>query len=172
MRLIRIKLSQSTPFWMLNPIHLDSSNPQSPWLDVDRLSIKAKETINKSAFLGEISIEDHEKSEIKSLKELVTTHGFTVDLNDIVEEEEVFPEVVSVTLEEEVKEEEIVISPEIYEEAKLILKKNGNTVRKIIKALSHTDETFSILSACLEMEQIDSNRNGIVKLLEQRLMEF
>jgi len=173
MRLVKIKISRSTPFWILDPIRLDANNPYSPYLDVDLLNDKQINIINKSVKFGDVRLLDGENNFIKSIDELKTTCGFAVDFKDVKNHEEDIPEVVSVTIEEEPEEEEgIVISDAIYADAVFLLNKNGNTVRKIIKELPINEDALTLLHACLEEEVSEKNRIGIIKKIKQKIMEF
>jgi len=177
MKLVKIKLSES-PFWFLGKaIKLNRSKPFSDLINVDSLSDEDKKIIDKSISRCEIKLFDSEGNRIPSLEEAGYIRGeFSVSLEDIKEDQsDTVPEVFSVTVgnDDEDEEDEILEPTETdYENAELILSKNGNTVKKIIKETSDSEEGLSLLHACLTIEKQNKNRIGIINSIEQRIMEF
>jgi len=99
------------------------------------------------------------------------------------ENKEDVPEVQSVTVEsvpdveelpgqEEPEIQKVEPLEEDFEEAELILKQNGNTVKRIVKNLHRPEEeTRRLLLACLEVEKKNKKRKGTVAALEEAYLE-
>jgi hypothetical protein len=164
-------LADST-FWFLdNLIKLTLQDPVSDFINVDTLPHEQKTIINKSAKCGDIKIFDPEKRRLKSTDDADYISGeFAVDINDIEDDEtDTVPEVFSVTVNEEVVEEDFSPTETDFENARLLLIKNGNTVRKAIKKIPVTRNGLLLLHACLEVEGQNKERVGIIDLIKQKL---
>lgn len=162
MKAFRLKLGE-LPFWFLNEeIRLDQENNSSGFINIEDLSDEEKLTINLSLQKLHVFAFDAEKNRLPSLGSLIIEKpDLFVDIEDI-EEDDNLPEIISITEEEII---EVKIEEEDYEEASLLLKKNGNTVKKTIKEIypSKTNEGF--LHACLELEKLGANRKSIMSVL-------
>ena len=173
MRLVKIQLKRSVPFWSLSGLVLNSSNNISNPIDVDSLSEYNINTINIAVKRGEINIFDMSGKIIRSICD-------TIDLNEVyVSDKDVeynyIPEVESVTVSLEDEEDEVPItkSPEDQiEEALIIINNNGNTVKRSIAALDTSDSnTISFLNACLSVEIGGKNRVGVIDCIQAKLGE-
>jgi len=176
MRLVKIRLADC-PFWFLGKtVNLTKNKPVSDFINIDSLSDENKKIINHSASRGEIRIFDPDNNKLKNLDSAILISGeFSVDIEDIkYDESDTIPEVFSMTVEDDAPDEDEVQVPDEndYENAELLLSKNGNTVKKTIKQLPTTEEGLMLLHACLETEKSDRNRAGIISTIEQRIMEF
>jgi len=93
------------------------------------------------------------------------------------------PDIRSVTLDEPLVAEEPqdLEPPEIeetkpteedYEDARSLLQRNGNTVKRLIRDMSKpADEMKRLLLACLEVEKEDKKRKGVKTALEKAYLE-
>ena len=176
MRLVKIKLADC-PFWFLGKlVSLTQQHPVSDFINVDSLLDEDKLIINRSVGRGEVRIYDFESRRMKDLNEIVLVNGeYAVDIEDIKEDQSnAMPEVFSMTVEDETEQEEDEYQGPTetdYQNAQLLLNKNGNTVRKTIKEIPKTDEGLLLLHACLDTEKTGRNRVGIVTVIEQCIME-
>jgi hypothetical protein len=160
------------PFWILKPINLRNSQDTSPLIDVDVLTDSQKTIINSSINRHEIAIYDKEGNHIPgNLKNVNVVEGNHVSTDDIDEEEELYPEIVSVTsgTEPDLEEE---IPKEVFEDAEVMLNKNGNTVKKLVSAMDVTDTNAMLLKASLELEYVGKNRPGVIKYIKKALLEY
>lgn len=166
MRLIKVKIKPSIPFWLMGPVKLTQDNKESPYLDVDKLTEEQVSIILKAKEYGEIRIFDINEKEIASFSGGELEHGFIVSADD--EEEPFMPEIQSVTIPITHEEEE---EEESYEdEAVLVLQKNGNTIKKMVQSMSSSSkENVKLLKAMLLMEKKDKKRNGIIEQIESVL---
>ena len=177
MRLVKIKLHDS-PFWFLGKlINLSLANPISDPINVDSLPDEEIAIIDKSASQCEIKLFDADGNLIKSLKDAGYIKGeLAVDLGDVkVDESDKAPEVFSVTVdndEDEEEEQEPEPTEVDYDNAELLLSKNGNTVKKTLRELPHTDEALMLLHACLSLEKQNKQRASIIGVIEQKIMGF
>lgn len=165
MRLLQLKLGEAN-FWFLNEnIKLDINN-RSSFIDINSLTDEEINAINSSLRSLLVYGFDLENNRITALQNLVLENTeFSINLEDEEEEDENAPEIVSITDERE--EEEIEIEEEDYEEAKILLSKNGNTVVKTLKELNDK----KILTACLQIEQSNKRRKSILNVLIEKLEE-
>lgn len=173
MRLVKIKLVDG-PFWFLGKlINLTKVNPLSDFVNVDSLPDEEKAIINKSASRGEIRIYDSESKRLKNLNDAGLYSGeYAVNIEDIKDDEsDAIPEVFSVTVSNNDEEEDQGPTQADYENASILLSKNGNTVKKIIKEVPKTTEGLLLLHACFNTEKINKNRAGIISTIEQCIME-
>lgn len=68
--------------------------------------------------------------------------------------------------------EETVPTEEDYEDARSLLKRNGNTVKRLIRDMSKpANEMRAFLLACLEVEKKDKKRKGTITALEEAYLE-
>jgi len=171
MKLFKIKLVGNT-FWFLdNIVSLNPNNKTSKFISVDSLSVENIEAIDKSAHMLEIKLFDFKDNRVYKLSELGYFNGdFSIDTNDIKEDEsDLMPELFSMTIENKEEEEEvqdIEPSEDDITNAKILLNKNGNTVKKTI---SQIDMDLKFLYACLEVEQNKLNRSGVIKAIDEQI---
>lgn len=178
MRLVKLKLREPNPFWMMGSINLTQSDKESPYLDVDKLTENQAQVINLSSRNKHVFILDSEGNTLtQGLQEANVISGDFVCTEDIEEEEDLIPEIASVTIpmeineEEKVEEEEEEISKDVYEDAKILLSKNGNTAKAMIKALPDNASSLQLLHACHELELDGKKRPSILSELENKMME-
>lgn len=177
MRLIKIRLADC-PFWFLGKlVSLTRQNPTSDFVDLDVLEEEDRKIINRSIQLCEIKVFDPENQRIKDINDACYIKGeLAINIGDIEDDEsDSIPEVFSVTVEdndEEDDKEDMGPTEADYENAKLLLSKNGNTVKKAVKEIANTPDGLSLLHALLETERANKNRLGIVGTIEKRIMEF
>jgi hypothetical protein len=171
MKLIQIKLRDPNAFWLLTPITLKKGQEISPLINVDLLSDKQKELIMQSVLKHEIQLIDNKSSEVIPSFDAVKDSDFVAAKEKQVSDS--IPDFASVT-EPEVEpelEDDIEIPDDVYEEAGILLKKNGNTVKKTIKNLDFGTDTSLLLQACLELEIKGQQRKSIKAIIEKRIME-
>ena len=188
MRLVRLKL-RTEHFWNLPPIRLNENNDTSPQINIDLLNEHQKSVINKSIKAREIYAIDSSGSHLSSLEcANIITGDFinTDDVDDI--DDELMPQIVSVTSSDNDEyneyedggeldgEEEVKADEErkrlLIEEAKILLNRNGNTLRKTILALEKTDDNLALLHACLSIEEQDKKRSGVIAVLGQAISRY
>jgi hypothetical protein len=172
MKLVKIKLSDS-PFWFLSKkLILNIETPFSSLLPVETFSEEEKIIINNSCRQGEIKLFDADGRRINNINDIVLFTGeSSVGTNDDIEDEkELFPEIVSVTSgAEKLKKDE---PQEIdYENAELLLSRNGSTIKKTLKEITKDSEGVIFLQACFEIERLNKQRPNILKLLKNYIME-
>jgi hypothetical protein len=174
MRLVKFKLADS-PFWFLGKVSLSQQNKSTELIDIDSFSDQDKKAIENSIRQFQIKVFDFEGNRIKTIKDIGYINGeLNVNLEDINKnEQDLMPEIVSITIDdnEEDDEEEIFPedpTPEDLENAKILLSKNGNTVKKAIKQMNN----LLMLYACLTVENVGKNRNGIIDLLGKKIKEL
>jgi len=178
MRLVRLKL-RGCPFWNLPPIKLNEKNSVSPVLNVDLLSDVQREVIDKSDAVGDIMILSPDGARIHG----GLGHVNIIDGSDCVsmadiEEDDMIPEIVSVTVSEQAEEEmEEVIEQTEEDQEKLVnaalimLNRNGNTIKKMVAAMEKTDENLALLHACLVTENAGKAREGVLFAIQQAISE-
>jgi len=177
MRLVKIELRDPNPFWNLHPIYLSKDKKESPMINIDALSDKQQEVINHSINAKFVRLIDLDGNLLEgNLSDINVFDGNTVSTEDINEEKDALPEIVSVTIpiEEEEDEEgqgEEEITEEVYENAKILLTKNGNTVKKTLRNLPNNTENLLFFHACLELEMNGHNREGIVLAIQSKITE-
>mgnify|MGYP005838220359 CR=1 FL=1 len=179
MRLVKLKLREPNPYWILNPIVLSQKDNISPFIDADKLPQKAIDAINKSVDSKVIFLLDNNgdiiNGRINDINIFDCNHISADDLEDS-EEQDMIPEFISVTvpIEEEKDDEEDAVeevSVEVKQNAKILLSKNGNTVKATIKSLPNDNDTLTLLHICHDLESSNKNRSGILKVIEQKIME-
>lgn len=175
MRLIKICLGPNKPFWFWNNIYLTPEASVSSFFDVDKLDLEASEILEKSIQRQEIKAFDNNKNQIFSLGSHNLLGG-EIPLEFIEEEIEVseteIPEMISITCVDDEPKEEIILTEEDYDQARLILNKNGNTVRKVVAEFLVNKDTISLLKACLELELESKNRKGIINILNKKIEDY
>jgi hypothetical protein len=176
MRLVRLKLREPTPFWILRPITLQKGKEFSPLLNIDNLTDDQKNTINRSVLAHEISLYDADGDLIEgTLANANKVYGNIVPVEDVPEEADVLPEIVSVTVDEdedEPEEDEEPITESHYEDARILVARNGNTVKKAISLLPKTEENLTLLHACLEVEAEGKSRDGVMYSIQKAISEY
>lgn len=172
MRLVSLKLSPQCPYWFLGDlIKLSPSNDSSEYINIDSLEDSLKEVLDNSIKCFDVRAFDHEGNRITKLKDVIVNAGhLDINIEDVKEELNELPEIISITEEEEVEEEEeIIITNKDKEQAKFLLTKNGNTVKRTIKNIDLTDGNISFLLACFKLEQAKANRKSVVNILEEKI---
>lgn len=171
MRLIKIQLKNSVPFWSLGFIKLNSDYRTSDFIDVDALSETNVNIIQSSKDHGLINLIDTSNNFVKSIIGTQYLNESLIDTED-VEEEEVVGSLKSVTIsleDEEIKESLSV--EDFYEEALIMTKKNGNTLKKIIQNLDNDKKTKCLIKACIKVEKENKNRTKIIEALKRKINE-
>ena len=175
MRLIKICLAENNPFWFLGDLRLTTRAPVSQYFDIDKLTKEGQAALDASLRRCVIKAFDIEENRIKSLASHNLLGGGALEEE---EEESIklsdLPEIVSVTCEadEEEEVEETEPTERDYEEAEVLLKKNGNTVRKTISELLVNRDTISLLLACKKLEKNERNRKGVLKELDKQIGDY
>jgi ABC-type transport system substrate-binding protein len=183
MKLIQIRLRKSVPFWFIgNLITLNQENEVSDFISIDSLNDDIRKVIDLSIYRQEINVFDYDGNIVKKLDDTKYISGqFSVSTDDVSgndEENDLLPEMISVTMDEQETEEKQVeekrpVEPgeEDIENAKILLEQNGNTVKKTIKNITRTDDNLLLLRACLNEEQLNKNRKGIISTIKKILSE-
>jgi len=159
MRLVRVELRHTCPFWFLGPINLTPEKPISDIIDLDDIPKEVKKMILDSAGLGrQIKIVEEEFSE-----------GGPIEVRGeemVSLEDDDLPEIQSATVSEpEGEKKELSYSLEDKEEASILLKKNGNSIRAAAKKMKNA----SLILACLELEVKGKSRKGVITALQEAL---
>jgi len=159
------------------PIRLHDKHTVSPVVDIDLLTELQKNIINRSIQHHEICLLDADNKQLKgSLKDVNMINGNFVSTEDIEEEPETLPDMVSVTVGGETEETEVeedgAIKEEFFDEARILLKRNGNTIKKSLLALNNTDDNLMLLHACYEEEEKGKNRNGVLTTIQSKISEY
>ena len=176
MNLVRLKLRGDCKFWSLPPITLIPDRKISPVLNRDLLSREQKEIIDDSVAAQEIFMIGADNEEIiKATKQSIQANNSNqkIGTDDIEEDEEMMPEMVSMTVDNPDKEdEEEEVQTELFlEEAKVLLGRNGNTVKKALKTLPKDSESLGLLHASLELEMKEGKRAGVISTIQQIISE-
>jgi len=167
MKLIRLQLKPSTPFWILNPIKLDHTNPKSPLLDIDKLTEEQIAIIRSSINTGELILMDSEGHKVASLSDIEMKKAFNVSVEDV--DDPVLPAIASVTVSLDEEEDDSEKSAYL-DEAEVILSKNGNTIKKVVSNMSKkSKENVKLLEAMLISEMNGKNRAGIIDTIKETL---
>jgi hypothetical protein len=172
MRDFYIQLKPSTPFWGIGKIFLSAENKKTKLLSVDSFSEEDIAIISASNRIGEIKVLDSEGKHVQSISAEIKSKEFPV--KEEVQEDEVYsPEISCITAPIEEDEEEDEEEKELYEEeAKIVLEKNGNVIKKMIRNMSSkSEENVKLLKAILEVEMKDKNRSGIINSIKEKLDE-
>lgn len=175
MRLVRLKKVGDAPFWIMHSLRLYEGHEFSPLLNVDKLNEKQQEIIDYSVKMNEIVLYNAHGNKIDGGLEMVNiVHGnvSTDDIND--EEEDIMPELASITVDTEeldmgAEEQTIIITEECQQEAQWLMQKKGNTVKKFLSELTVSDYNLMLLYACLDIELSDKNRSGVITVLEKSI---
>lgn len=182
MRLVRLKL-RGCPFWNMPPIRLNEENNVSPLLDIDKLTENQREVIDKSDAVGDIMILAADGIRIHGGLE----HVNIIDGSDCIsvadiEDDDAIPDIVSVTVSED-EPEEIEEPPQSTEmteeekaklanEARILLNRNGNTIKKMIASMEKTDNNLALLHECLVSESNGKAREGVLFVIQQAISEY
>lgn len=189
MNIVRVKLIKPNTFWFLNDLRLGPDNILSPPFDLDAADSVVREKIEKAEKqFGLIKIIPQEENkaplldvnkdssgairyELPSITPMVIRmDGAKKEITKIdtkKEVEENMPEIASVTVSEPEVEEEEVLPPsdEDYENARVLLARNGNTIKRTIRSI----KDVSMIRACIELEMYGKNREGILESLKNAL---
>jgi hypothetical protein len=176
MRLVRLKLRGSSPFWMLYPIRLHANQETSPLINIDLLTEIEMNIINESVKSQDIWLLDSEGIRINgNLNDVGVTINYEVSTEDLPSEEDI-PEMISVTVggpeEEDDDDDDWIIDPKFFEEASRLLGKHPSTAKKFIKALEETKENLMLLQALHSKELEGKKRKGMVELIEAKIKEY
>lgn len=116
---------------------------------------------------------DYEGNRVyESLSNLNVIYGNYVSEDDIDEEEDMIPEVISVTVDNDDKEEiDLEVSEEDIENARILLSRHWSTIKKTILSFEKTSNNLKIIHAALEIELEDKKRKGVISALQEVLME-
>ena len=173
MRLIRLKLRGSAPFWIMKPINLQKGQETSPLINIDILTDIQKDVINQAINRQEVSIYDPDGNRIiGNLNNVNRVEGNRVAVDDVEEDEELYPEIISVTVTDEPEPEEPQIPEKTYKDADVLLSKNGNTIKKLISRMRKTPKNRTLLSVCLEKEPTGLNRQGVLNYIKKIISEY
>lgn len=175
MRLVKVSLENNVPYWFFEErnIYLTPKVKTSDLFDIDDLELEAFDKLKKSIQRGKIKAFDIEGALVLELNKHKLIGGWT-DKNDEFEDvqipEEDLPDIISVTCDsEEEEEEEEPITDKDREEARVLLNKNGNTVRRTIETFNITKDSIGIIKACLEIETQERRRASVIKAAKERL---
>lgn len=174
MRLIKLQLKNSVPFWSLGLIKLNSDYRTSDFIDVDALSETNVNIIQSSKDHGLINLIDTNNNFVKSIIGTQYLNESLIDTEDVEEEEEEIEveSIKSVTISLEDEEIKGSLSVEdFYEEALIMTKKNGNTLKKIIQNLDNDEETKYLIRACIKVEKENKNRVKILEAFKRKINE-
>jgi hypothetical protein len=184
MRLIKIKIHPQNNFWNLGGIYLDQNQKESPLIDVEKLTASQKKAIEYSKKKMEIKLFNDEDYELESIESFILNEKCVAveveDREEFTEDEELkeLLKVQSITVTEEDIEDNNSypdeITEDILEEAQILLKKNGNTVKKTILELDINDnDIYSLIKACYNIElESESPRKSIISSIEKKLGEL
>lgn len=166
MHIVRLQLTRVGTYWFFDNINLTPAEPTSKPFDLDLVSEEVRKNILRSVndfhIIDLIEVKDIAEPEFK-LANPNGLEGFQLREDDDV--------VVSVTVSDEVEEPPPIIRVEPtdkdYEEARLLLDKNGNTVTKSLRSLDVTQEIKPFLLACIEVEKKNRKRTSVLSTLEE-----
>lgn len=155
MRLAKVTLSEQNNFWSLGPLCLNPNNKESNFFDLDTLSEKDQQILEKSIKLKEIILIDENNTPIDSISQ-INNNKYIVDVSDIEDNmNDIYADiqVVSVTFpsEEETNQKESFIE-EIECEALSLLDRQIQPLKTILKAMSHSERTKKVLEKAFELE--------------------
>ena len=185
MKLVRLKLRGSSQFWNMPPIRLYEKQEISPLINIDLLNDDQRSVINKSIKSHDILLLDAEGKRINgNLNDVHIVSKVNISTADIEEDLNLIPQLVSVTVdnepdmndeedeyEEEKEDDGWTIPEKHFEEARILLKINGNTVKKTILALEKTNDNLMLLHACLKEESEGKNRNSVIMAIQTKISE-
>jgi len=162
MQLVRLKLRHDCPFFFLGPIRLTSNDPISDPIDFDDIPSKTREVIvNAASRSRDITIVNEENGQA-----LVVVKGQEkVNLDDVEDLE-------TVTLVPEPKK--MTYTKEHENSAEILLDKNGNGIRALMKSMQASKENMRTLLAAKDLEEKGKNRTGVLATLKEVLenMEY
>lgn len=173
MRLIKIQLKHSVPFWSLSGLTLTSLNPTSESIDIDALTENQFDVIEKAIRQREINVLTMDGQSIRSINEVKLLNDYSVSVDDL-EDEPILPEVNSVTVSLDDNEplSPLVSTRNLMEEALIIINNNGNTVKKMLSSIDVNDTlSKDLLMTCLSTEIGAKNRVGVIDAINERLGE-
>jgi len=174
MRLVKISLGRETPFWFLGPISLNEKKKESDYIDVDALKEEDKKVINESVKRYSIRLWDVSGRRVNSVDEAVLNiTNFPIDTSDVEPEENLLPELISVTV-SEVVQPTLPVSLEgptetDVKDAKILIERKGNTIKKIIGEMVPDKRNMMVLMAAIDLEQADKNREGILRFIRETI---
>ena len=196
MNIVRIELTKPNSFWFLNDLHLGPGSNVSEPFDLDAADPHVKEKIDKaekdfriikvipqpegtnSSF--DINIDTSVRFELPRARPRairVATNQEAVVANTPMRPdlESGMPELQSFTIQDdpEPEIEETVPVERDFDEAKTLLSKNGNTIKRVVRSLGKDPKKAkAFLLACIEVEKVGKNRPGTIKTLEEAFSEI
>lgn len=171
MRFVQLKLKEAS-FWGIPDVNLFIYGDMvSDVVDLQSIGNTSYGIIKESYDKKQICVLDLSGNVIAlpTKEEIVSDKCDISDFEDDTEEEF---NVVSVTIPNEESNKKPEPSVEHYEKAEIILLKNGNTIRKIIKNLKLSQESFFVLMALKEIESQDKQRKGVLKEIDIKMGEI
>ena len=181
MKLVQIQIRPSVPFWFIQDmVRLNQNNRISEFINVDSLNDEIKKIINLAIYRQEINLLDYNGIKLKSINDVSYVLGdcaiTTEDVNDD-SEKNLIPELISVTTndeEEKPEKEKVSMEPshKHIENAKILLEQNGNTIKKMVKNMKKTNDNLILLSTCLDIENSNKNRKGVIVAIQEAMMEY
>lgn len=196
MNIVRIQLVKPNSFWFLNDLHLGPGNSLSEPFDLDTASPNVRAKINKaseelrviklviqpegtkptldinknSAPRYELPRHRFNNPNINIARDLEEPQPAIPELPCLDDKEPEMPELKSFTVEVEPEPEieETNPSDQDFIDARILLSKNGNTIKKVIRNMEKSSsEMKAFLLACIEVEKQGKKREGTIKFLEE-----
>lgn len=170
--IVKLEISKDNQFWFLKNIKLVRGSCDSAYIEIASLSDEDKRIIDKSSQFMEIKLFDTFGNRVRKIDDIkiVNCEG-NVDLSDIEDyEEDLIPKMICVT-DEEVKEKKTLrTSSELdINNAKILVSRNANVIKKIVNSNSIENEDHLVLiKTALDIELKNRNRKNVVEIL----MEF
>lgn len=165
MHIVRLQLTRLGTYWFFDNINLTPAEPTSKPFDLDLVSEEVRKNILRSANDFHIIDLIEEKTITEAEFKLANPNG--LEGFKLMEEDVV----ISVTVSNEAEEPPPVIKVEPterdYEEARLLLEKNGNTVTKSLRNLDLGQDIKPFLLACIEVEKNNRKRTSVLSTLEE-----
>ncbi len=169
MRLVQIRLRDSRPFWFVGDIHLTPDNPASDFIDIDSLDQKTLVVIDRSARRLLVDLYNTDGIRVDNFGGL--THSSSIESKEILPAPAEMDSIESVTIDDEPEEAPLEVI-DCSEEAKVLVDKNGNVVKKIVRNLPKNHKNLCLLNDMLSAESVGKNRAGVCKALETAIGEY
>jgi hypothetical protein len=169
MRLVKISLGRDIPFWFLGAIKLNTERKETEFFDIDSLSDEEKKVVNISAKQYVVRLWDTLGQRIPSIDETVLTKAdYPIDTDDINDEEISIPEIATITVSEKTELPKVEVpSEEDIKDAKILIKRNGNTIKKIVQAMEQNSKNLMVLTVAEELELEGKNRQGLLDCFKE-----
>jgi hypothetical protein len=170
-RLIKVRLADASFWFFGDKIKLTSDNLESSYIDFDALDDTARSILLDSVKYLEIKLFDSEGRRIKDISELKTYDVLPEEIDEYDDDD--VPEINCITVsEQEEEKEELILSEEDMENAKILLGNKLNTVKRTIESLVNSDKNVMLMQVMLGIEEDTKNRKQIISCLETKLKEF